>query len=121
MPVIFVTQVLDEWDFWAGTIGVVIFGLVEIIMFMWVFGSEKAWKEINRSNLLKIPKIFYYIMKYITPLFLIIVICWWGYEFLPSNLEKASWNIWFARIYLIILFIVLTIMVFFSDHKRRKS
>ena len=27
--VVFVNQTLDEWDFWAGTIGVVLFGLIE--------------------------------------------------------------------------------------------
>lgn len=121
MPIIFVTQVLDEWDFWAGTIGVVIFGLIELIMFMWVFGSEKAWEEINRKGLIKVPRIFYYIMKYISPIFLLTVICWWSYEILPSNLQKTSWNIWFARIYLIGLFVFLTALVFISDFKRSKK
>ena len=121
MPIIFVTQVLDEWDFWAGTIGVVIFGLIELIMFMWVFGSEKAWEEINRKGLIKVPRIFYYIMKYISPIFLLTVICWWSYEILPSNLQKTSWNIWFARIYLIGLFVFLTALVFISDYKRSKK
>ena len=39
--VVFVDKTLDEWDFWAGTIGVVLFGLIELIMFMWLFGGTK--------------------------------------------------------------------------------
>ena len=35
LPVILVSQVLDEWDFWAGTIMLVVFGFIEIVMFMW--------------------------------------------------------------------------------------
>ncbi len=121
LPIIFITQVLDEWDFWVGTIGVVIFGLIELIMFMWVFGSEKAWKEINRKGRIQVPRVFYYIMKYITPVFLITVICWWSYEILPSKLEKTSWNVWLARTYLIALFIFLTALVFISDYKLKKN
>ena len=121
MPVIFVTQVLDEWDFWAGTIGVVFFGFVELIIFMWIFGSEKAWHEINRNGLIKVPRIFYYIMKYITPLFLLIIMIWWGFELLPSKLQQTHWTIWFARIYLLGIFLMLTLFVFISDYKRRDS
>lgn len=121
LPVIFMTQVLDEWDFWAGTIGVVIFGLIEMIMFMWIFGSKNAWEELNRNGSFKIPKIFYFIMKYITPVFLIIIVFWWGFELLPSKLQEAEWNIWFARIYLVFLFILLTVFVFISDRFDKKA
>lgn len=121
LPIIFFTQVLDEWDFWAGTIGVVIFGFIELIMFMWVFGSEKAWKELNRKGLIRVPRIFYYIMKYVTPVFLLTIICWWSIELLPANLQKTSWNIWFARSYLIGLFIFLGALVFVSDFLKRRE
>lgn len=69
--------VLDEMDYWAGTFGLVIFALIEIIIFMWIFGSEKAFEELNSGGDIKIPVIFKYIMKYITPLVLIIIITWW--------------------------------------------
>ncbi|NIP30111.1 MAG: sodium:calcium symporter [Candidatus Dadabacteria bacterium] len=120
LPVIFINQVLDEWDFWAGTIGVVLFGFIELIFFMWIFGSEKAWEEINRHGLIKAPRIFYYLLKYITPLFLLFVITWWGFEFLPAQFAKTTWNIWFARFYLVGLFIFLSILVFISNLKEEK-
>jgi hypothetical protein len=32
--IIFINRTLDEMDFWAGTIGVVLFGFLELIIFM---------------------------------------------------------------------------------------
>jgi SNF family Na+-dependent transporter len=68
---------LDEMDYWAGTFGLVVFAFIETVLFMWVFDSEKAWEEMNSGGDIKIPRIFYYIMKYVTPLVLITVMGWW--------------------------------------------
>ncbi|MEM7008766.1 MAG: sodium:calcium symporter, partial [Thermodesulfobacteriota bacterium] len=114
-------QTLDEWDFWAGTIGIVIFGLVEILMFMWVFGGEKAWAEMNRDSKVKIPRIFYYVLRYITPLFMFVLIVWWSVELLPEELEKTSWTIWTARGYLIFLFVGLWTLVILADRRRKNK
>lgn len=114
MMVIFVNKTLDEWDFWAGTIAVVIFGLVELVMFMWIFGGDRAWNELNRSGIIKVPRFFYYVMRYVTPLFLIFIIAWWGYEQLPAKLLESGWNVWVARLYLVGLFIFLCILTFIS-------
>ena len=119
--VVFVNQTLDEWDFWAGTIGVVLFGLIELIMFMWLFGGTNAWNEINRNGFIKVPRFFYYILRYVTPVFLIIIIGWWGYEYLPSKFEKAPWNVWLARFWLVGLFVLLSAMVFIADRRRKTT
>ena len=36
--VIWFPSVFDEYDYWAGTVSLVVFALVEIILFAWVFG-----------------------------------------------------------------------------------
>lgn len=114
LMVIFVTNTLEEWDFWAGTIAVVMFGLIELVMFMWIFGGEKAWDEMNRNGIIKVPRVFYYIMRYVTPVFLIFIIAWWSYEQLPLKLQESGWNTWAARIYLAGLFVFLGILAFIS-------
>ncbi|NIP39695.1 MAG: sodium:calcium symporter, partial [Candidatus Dadabacteria bacterium] len=119
--VIFVDKTLDEWDFWAGTIGVVLLGLFEVVIFIWIFGGEKAWEEINRYGLIRAPRVFYYIMRYVTPVFLLLLISFWGYDFLPKILKQSSWNIWVSRLYIIGLFIFLTVLVFKSSSKRREA
>ncbi|WP_290662820.1 sodium-dependent transporter [Ignavibacterium sp.] len=101
---------LDEMDYWAGTFGLVVFALMETILFMWVFGADKAWKEMNDGGDIKIPRIFYYIMKYITPLILAGIMIWWFVQnALPTLLLRnaAPENvpyIWGARILMLVLF-----------------
>lgn len=101
---------LDEMDYWAGTFGLVVFALMETILFMWVFGADKAWKEMNDGGDIKIPRIFYYIMKYITPLILTGIMIWWFVQnALPTLLLRnaAPENvpyIWGARILMLVLF-----------------
>jgi neurotransmitter:Na+ symporter, NSS family len=64
--------VFDEFDYWVGTVGLVLAGLLEIILFSWVFGLEKGWAEITRGADIKLPIFFKYVLKYVTP---IIIIC----------------------------------------------
>jgi SNF family Na+-dependent transporter len=62
-----------EFDDWSGTFALVVFALLESIAFAWVFGIDKGWEEINRGADIKIPHIFKYIIKYVTPVFLLAV------------------------------------------------
>ena len=62
-----------EFDDWSGTFSLVAFALLESIVFAWVFGMERGWQEITRGADIKIPVFFKYVMKYVTPLFLLAV------------------------------------------------
>ncbi len=117
--VIFLNKSLDEMDFWAGTIGVVFFGLVELLIFMWIFGGRKAWDEINRGGIIKVPKFYYYVMRYITPIFLFILLIVWAKENIPKSLAETHWTVWVTRFYIIGLFLFLTFLVFLAE--KRKS
>ncbi|WP_425638292.1 sodium-dependent transporter [Algoriphagus yeomjeoni] len=64
----------DEYDYWAGTVSLVVFALLETILFVWVFGMNKAWEELNHGADIRIPIAFKWIMKYVTPLLLILVL-----------------------------------------------
>jgi len=116
--VIFLNKSLDEMDFWAGTIGVVFFGLVELLIFMWIFGGERAWEEINRGGIIKVPRIYYYIMKYVTPLFLFILLVVWAREYIPKMLAETHWTVWVTRFYMLGLFLFLTLLVFLAERRR---
>jgi len=69
---------LDEWDYWAGTFGLVVMAVIEVILFMWVFKPENAWKSIHQGADIQIPKFFKFVMTYVTPAYLIIILFWWG-------------------------------------------
>lgn len=95
---------LDEMDYWAGTFGLVVFALMETILFMWIFDSKKAWEEMNMGGDIKIPIIFLYIMKYVTPVILFVVMVWWAVvdaipKLMLENVAPESQKyIWWARI-----------------------
>lgn len=62
--------VFDEYDYWAGTVSLVVFALFEIILFAWIFGMKKGWDEINKGADIRVPVVFKFIIKYVTPVLL---------------------------------------------------
>ena len=62
--------VFDDYDFWAGTVSLVAFAFFEVVLFAWIFGMDKGWKEITSGSDIKVPMAYRFIIKYITPLLL---------------------------------------------------
>jgi len=118
--VIFFKGVLDELDFWVGTVGLALFAFLEAVLFMWIFDSKKAWEELNKYADIKIPHIFYYIMKYVSPLFILIILTTWVINDLPGKLEQSSLNVWIARGFLIFTIILGIILVKKAWEKREQ-
>jgi SNF family Na+-dependent transporter len=116
---------LDEMDYWAGTFGLVVFALVETILFIWIFGSKKAWEEMNEGADFRIPKIFLFIMKYITPVILFAIMLWWMIEdaipiLLLTNTDSDRVPyIWGARALLIFISVLVVIMIKRAWEKKR--
>lgn len=91
-PAIFFLKngVVDELDFWGGTVFLVLFATIETILFSWVFGMQNAWEEIHRGADMAIPPVYKFVIKYITPLFLITILgIWFFQEWLPVILMKG--------------------------------
>lgn len=65
--------VFDEYDYWAGTVSLVLFAMLESVLFAWVFGMKKGWGEITAGSDIKVSLVFKYVIKYVTPVILIIV------------------------------------------------
>ena len=82
---------LWEWDFWAGTFGLAVMAFIEVVLFMWVFRPENAWRSLHEGADIRIPGIFKFIMTYITPVYLAVVLITWGVQdALPIlRLEKS--------------------------------
>jgi neurotransmitter:Na+ symporter, NSS family len=82
----FTNGVFDEYDYWAGTVSLVVFAFIEIILFAWIFGMDKGWKEITYSADIKVPRIFKFIIKFITP----VLLGWVLYNSIPGIWETIS-------------------------------
>lgn len=77
---------IDELDFWIGTLFLVIFATIEVILLAWVFGIKKTWDELNEGADIKVPIIFKFIIKYITPLILLVLLFFWGFKSAPQHI-----------------------------------
>ena len=100
---IFLKGSLDEMDFWAGTLGIVVLAFFEMVIFFWIYGAENAWAEITRGAHIRIPRAFFYLMKYVTPALLLIILVIWGYQQLPVVLGKKGIELWVTRLFLLAL------------------
>ena len=91
-PMLFLANgVLDEMDFWGGTFCLVLFATVEVILFSWVFGIDKAWDELHQGSDMKVPRIYKFILKYITPAFLLtILVAWFIQDGIPVIMLEAT-------------------------------
>lgn len=126
-PIFFLKNgVVDELDFWGGTFCLVLFATIETILFTWVFGIDKAWDEMHRGAELRIPRFYKFIIKYITPLFLMLILgAWFIQEWIPIILMKnvAAENqpyILAARAGLLVSFFILALLVKISWSRKKQ-
>jgi len=117
-PIFFLSRgVVDEIDFWAGSFFLVVFAFIECILFVWIFGIDKAWDEIHHGAELNIPRFYKFIIKYITPLFLIFILGFWFFQqaiptfFLKGVAKENTPYILAARVGFLILFVVIAMLV----------
>ncbi len=116
---IFLGHALDEMDFWAGTFFLVVLALIEVILFLGAFGTEKAWEEMNRGGIITIPIFFKPIMKYVTPAFLSIILIWWCMDILPDIMKNSQWTHWIAREVLLGVFATFAFLAFLADRRKK--
>lgn len=133
--------VFDEYDYWAGTVSLVIFALAEVILFSWIFGIKKGWAELMEGADIKIPNFYKYITLYITPILLSAVFIAsipeiWSkitnkdiYEKIAattdssviSELQKTLVYVNISRVGLILVFAIISFMVYKAYKKRLKE
>jgi len=99
----------------------VIFGFIELVIFAWIFGMTKGWEEITRGAEIKVPGFFKFIIKFVTPLFLGII--------LVSNIPNMVKRVWypssgyatFAQVYLLSLLLFILAGIFIASRQRKKA
>ena len=125
-PVILFNQqgFLGEFDFWAGTFGLVVFATIEIILFAWVFGMDNAWEALTSGSDMKVPIVFRYIIQYVTPIMLLVILGSWVINILPPVLRYEGVNpdyipyVRAARLTMVALFAGLCVAVGFAWRNR---
>ncbi len=71
-------------DSWVGTFLIFIMAMIEIICFSWVFGVDRGLREAHLGAEMRIPRVFRFVMKYVAPVYLIVVFLAFAWSNLPS-------------------------------------
>jgi SNF family Na+-dependent transporter len=119
--VFFNEGVFDEFDYWAGTVSLVVFALAEVILFSWVFGIDKGWKEINEGADIRVPVFYKYIIKFVTPLFLAAVFLGSLPDIWNKITTESSLYVQLSRLLLLLVFAGISWMVYAAYNKRLKK
>ncbi|MCS7213821.1 MAG: sodium-dependent transporter [Candidatus Calescibacterium sp.] len=120
--VIFLKGSIDEMDFWAGTFGLITFAFIEIVYGCWVLGEKKIYEELSEGALIKVPKIFIFIMKYISPVYIFGIFIFWVYEnYIVGERPPVDENTVITRIVMLSFLILLVILVRKYWHKRMEQ
>ncbi len=64
---------LDTFDFWVGNYLVFTFGMIEFILFGWVFGARRAREEMLKGAEIPVPRIYWFLVKYVSPVYLLAI------------------------------------------------
>jgi hypothetical protein len=101
-------------------VSLVVFALFEVILFAWVFGMDRGWAEINMGADLRPPQVYRFIIKYITPLILVVVF----FGSLPGIWAKitapASPYVHGSRLLLLGLYVGIALLVRKAYLKRKR-
>lgn len=81
---------LDTLNTWAGTFLILIMATTQIILFGWVFGIDRAWREMHRGAHVRVPPIFKFIMRWVAPLYLLTVFGFFSVQNLGSWIAEVA-------------------------------
>jgi SNF family Na+-dependent transporter len=71
---------LDTLDFWVGSFGIYLLATFQVILFGWVLGVETGFAELRRGAEIRIPNFVKYIIKYVSPVYLLTIFGFWCYN-----------------------------------------
>lgn len=62
---------LDSIDFWSGELFIVVLALIQCLIYGWVLGIDRGRAELEDGARIRPPGIVHFVIKYISPVFLI--------------------------------------------------
>ncbi|WP_020561896.1 SLC5/6 family protein [Methylosarcina fibrata] len=126
LPVIYFSGnavVLSTMDDWIGTVAIYVLATIEVLVFGWIIGIDRGMEEAHRGANMRIPGFFRFILKYVTPSFLLIILGSWLVDALPAKLAAIHEQpeILLTVVYLTIVFAFLALMVAIAGENWRNN
>lgn len=103
------------------------FAIIETILFAWILGIDKGWDLLHEGALIKIPRIYKFIIKYITPTYLLLILGVWFWQdwrpifMLKGVAEADKIYVLSARIGIIVLLLVMVGLIRVAWRHRDKE
>jgi neurotransmitter:Na+ symporter, NSS family len=79
---------LDTLDFWVGTVLIFVLATIQALVYGWVFGIERGHEELNRGSRLRVPYVVQLLLKYVVPVYLVIILIGFCVKNLPERLGE---------------------------------
>ena len=83
-------KALDTLDYWISNLLMVFLATVQVIIFGWIIGIDKGIASAHQGAKIRIPKVYTFIIKYITPCLLIFILCNWLWDIISSLYKNGS-------------------------------
>jgi SNF family Na+-dependent transporter len=83
---------LDAYDFWVGNVGLYLLALFQTFLYGWIFGIGRGHRELHQGAHLRVPYFMQYVLKYVTPAYLLAIFaafCWYK---LGENIKNVRSN-----------------------------
>ncbi len=84
---------LDQTDFWVGTFLIYVLATIQVLIYGWVIGVDRGYESGHEGSLLRIPKVFNFVVKFITPAFLIIIFLFFIFQNAPDYIRRMNVNL----------------------------
>ncbi len=117
---------LDTMDFWVGTVCIYILATVQVITVGWIFGVDRAKKEVARGAEMRIPGVYWFIIKYVAPLYLLTIFTLWCYYNLPNYIRNVQaktpadqGTVWFVLAFIVAVLLFFNMLVYLAGRRWR--
>ncbi len=81
---------LDTIDFWVANFFIFVFATAQVLIFGWVLGIDRGMAELRRGAEIRLPRILPFMLKYVSPVYLLIIFCAWLVYELPGRLRALA-------------------------------
>lgn len=81
---------MDTLDFWAGTFCIYLLACAQTFIFGWVFGPQRGLEELDRGAELRVPRIFAFVIKYVSPVYLAAVFIAWAVQDIGARIRSFA-------------------------------
>jgi len=81
---------LSTLDDWVGTFLIFVLAMVQIICFSWIFGIDRGWRELHEGARMRVPRVFRFVMLYVTPTYLLVVFVAFAFQNLPTWIGNVA-------------------------------